>query len=98
MYHGVNGLMGSFLQVIDPFEELNPDKWPTQQVRLQLIEECRLNSLGPFFVVMHACLSCPTQYKSENIFCQLMHVHLIDVVSKFSYLYKLFFILTMLTV
>lgn len=62
------------MQVIDPFEELNPDKWPTQRVRLQLIEECRLNSLGPFFVVMYAYLSCPTQYKSENISYQSVHV------------------------
>ncbi|MCI4379382.1 hypothetical protein PGIGA_G00227600 [Pangasianodon gigas] len=42
--HGVD------FRVIDPYEEPNPDKWPTQQVRLQLIEECRQNSLGPFFV------------------------------------------------
>ncbi|XP_062861213.1 NACHT and WD repeat domain-containing protein 2 [Trichomycterus rosablanca] len=42
--HGVD------FRVIDPYEETNPDNWPTQRVRLQLIEECRLNSLGPFFV------------------------------------------------
>ncbi|XP_060733553.1 NACHT and WD repeat domain-containing protein 2 [Tachysurus vachellii] len=42
--HGVD------FRVIDPYEDPNPDKWPTQQVRLQLIEECRQNSLGPFFV------------------------------------------------
>ncbi|XP_053534061.1 NACHT and WD repeat domain-containing protein 2 isoform X2 [Ictalurus punctatus] len=42
--HGVD------FRVIDPYEEPNPDKWPTQQVRLQLIEDCRQNSLGPFFV------------------------------------------------
>ncbi|KAI5098362.1 NACHT and WD repeat domain-containing protein 2-like [Silurus meridionalis] len=38
------------VQGIDPYEEPNPEKWPTQQVRLQLIDECRQNSLGPFFV------------------------------------------------
>ncbi|XP_036440694.1 NACHT and WD repeat domain-containing protein 2 [Colossoma macropomum] len=42
--HGVD------FKVIDPYEGMDSGSWPTQKVRLQLIEECRLNSLGPFFV------------------------------------------------
>lgn len=63
------------VQVIDPYEEPNPDKWPTQQVRLQLIEDCRQNSLGPFFVVMCTYLSFPTQYKSEINSYKFVHAH-----------------------
>ncbi|KAL6478581.1 hypothetical protein MHYP_G00120140 [Metynnis hypsauchen] len=42
--HGVD------FRVIDPYEGMDSGSWPTQKVRLQLIEECRVNSLGPFFV------------------------------------------------
>ncbi|KAI4902427.1 hypothetical protein NFI96_022042 [Prochilodus magdalenae] len=42
--HGVD------FRVIDPYEGKDSQSWPTQKERLQLIEECRVKSLGPFFV------------------------------------------------
>jgi len=41
------------LQVIDPYEAADPQKWPAEKERLQILEDCRKNSLGPFFVVTY---------------------------------------------
>ncbi|XP_016139866.1 NACHT and WD repeat domain-containing protein 2 [Sinocyclocheilus grahami] len=35
---------------IDPYEAAEPKNWPSQKRRLQILEDCRKNSLGPFFV------------------------------------------------
>ncbi|XP_072551718.1 NACHT and WD repeat domain-containing protein 2 [Salminus brasiliensis] len=43
---------GVDFRVIDPYEGVDSANWPTQEVRLQFIEECRENSLGPFFVAL----------------------------------------------
>ncbi|XP_076846938.1 NACHT and WD repeat domain-containing protein 2 isoform X1 [Brachyhypopomus gauderio] len=41
---------GLDFRIIDPYEGMDPGSWPTQKERLQLLDECRQNSLGPFFV------------------------------------------------
>ncbi|XP_048120854.1 NACHT and WD repeat domain-containing protein 2-like isoform X1 [Alosa alosa] len=42
--HGVE------FRVIDPYEAPNSKDWPSQQVRLRLIQGCKDTSVGPFFV------------------------------------------------
>ncbi|XP_050990391.1 NACHT and WD repeat domain-containing protein 2 [Labeo rohita] len=41
---------GVEFRVIDPYEAADPKNWPAQKERLQILEDCRRNSLGPFFV------------------------------------------------
>ncbi|CAM4579612.1 unnamed protein product [Leuciscus chuanchicus] len=42
--HGVE------FRVIDPYEAADPQNWPEEKERLQMLEDCRKNSMGPFFV------------------------------------------------
>ncbi|XP_022521703.2 NACHT and WD repeat domain-containing protein 2 [Astyanax mexicanus] len=43
---------GVDFRVIDPYERVDSANWPTQEERRLFIEECRENSLGPFFVAL----------------------------------------------
>ncbi|XP_043119988.1 NACHT and WD repeat domain-containing protein 2 isoform X2 [Puntigrus tetrazona] len=73
--HGVE------FRVIDPYEAVEPRNWPSQKERLEILEDCRKNSLGPFFVGLvgeqygDPCL--PEQIEAsefQHVFkvCQLM--------------------------
>ncbi|CAG13727.1 unnamed protein product, partial [Tetraodon nigroviridis] len=37
--------------VIDPFEASDRSRWPDENTRQQLINECRESSAGPFLLV-----------------------------------------------
>ncbi|XP_073709950.1 NACHT and WD repeat domain-containing protein 2 [Misgurnus anguillicaudatus] len=41
---------GVDFRVIDPYEASDPIDWPSQSRRMQMLDDCRRNSLGPFFV------------------------------------------------
>ncbi|XP_051580261.1 NACHT and WD repeat domain-containing protein 2 [Myxocyprinus asiaticus] len=68
--HGVD------FRVIDPYEAADPKKWCLQRARLQLLEDCRKYSLGPFFVGLvgeqygDACL--PEQIEVSEFQCLLL--------------------------
>ncbi|XP_041653970.1 NACHT and WD repeat domain-containing protein 2-like [Cheilinus undulatus] len=57
--------LGLDLRVIDPFESSDPSRWPDENIRRQLIEECRESSAGPFLLALighqYGSASLPTQ-------------------------------------
>ncbi|XP_041797238.1 NACHT and WD repeat domain-containing protein 2 isoform X2 [Chelmon rostratus] len=44
--------LGLDLLVIDPFESNDPSRWPDENIRQWLIEECRESSAGPFLLAL----------------------------------------------
>ncbi|XP_053729678.1 NACHT and WD repeat domain-containing protein 2-like [Synchiropus splendidus] len=44
--------LGVDVRVIDPFESSDPSRWPDERRRLQLIQECRQSSAGPFLLAL----------------------------------------------
>ncbi|XP_057203289.1 NACHT and WD repeat domain-containing protein 2 isoform X2 [Triplophysa rosa] len=66
---------GVDFRVIDPYEPTDPTNWPSQQRRMQMLDNCRRNSLGPFFVGLvgeqygDACL--PQQIEASEFQCLL---------------------------
>ncbi|KAM9801315.1 NACHT and WD repeat domain-containing protein 2 [Neosynchiropus ocellatus] len=43
---------GVDVRVIDPFESSDPSRWPDENRRQQLIQECRQSSAGPFLLAL----------------------------------------------
>lgn len=66
---------GVDFRVIDPYEAIDPTNWPSQCRRMQMLDNCRINSLGPFFVGLvgkqygDACL--PEQIEASEFQCLL---------------------------
>ncbi|XP_028276208.1 NACHT and WD repeat domain-containing protein 2 isoform X2 [Parambassis ranga] len=44
--------LGLDVRLIDPFESSDPSRWPDENTRRQLIEECRESSAGPFLLAL----------------------------------------------
>ncbi|XP_029923260.1 NACHT and WD repeat domain-containing protein 2 isoform X2 [Myripristis murdjan] len=44
--------LGLDIRVIDPYESSDPSRWPDQDTRQQLIQECRESSAGPFLLAL----------------------------------------------
>ncbi|XP_070825762.1 NACHT and WD repeat domain-containing protein 2 [Chaetodon trifascialis] len=44
--------LGLDVRVIDPFESSDPSCWPDENIRQQLIKECRESSSGPFLLAL----------------------------------------------
>ncbi|KAM3615708.1 uncharacterized protein V6R79_006549 [Siganus canaliculatus] len=44
--------LGLDVRVIDPFESSDPKRWPDENTRQQLIQECRESSAGPFLLAL----------------------------------------------
>ncbi|XP_028818271.1 NACHT and WD repeat domain-containing protein 2 [Denticeps clupeoides] len=72
---------GLDFRVIDPYEVPNPQQWPSQQVRMQLLQECRGSSAGPFFMGLvggqYGAVSVPEQVEVSEfqeilLMCQAM--------------------------
>uniref|UniRef100_A0A3P8TG08 NWD1/2-like winged helix-turn-helix domain-containing protein n=1 Tax=Amphiprion percula TaxID=161767 RepID=A0A3P8TG08_AMPPE len=57
--------LGLEVRVIDPFESSDPRRWPDENTRQQLIQECRESSAGPFLLALvghqYGAASLPTQ-------------------------------------
>ncbi|XP_067275657.1 NACHT and WD repeat domain-containing protein 2 [Pseudorasbora parva] len=66
---------GVEFRVIDPYEAADPQYWLAQQERLQILEDCRKNSLGPFFVgfvgEQYGDASLPEQIEASEFQCVL---------------------------
>ncbi|XP_029700262.1 NACHT and WD repeat domain-containing protein 2 isoform X7 [Takifugu rubripes] len=57
--------LGLDVRVIDPFESSDPSRWPDEDTRQQIINECRESSAGPFILALlghqYGAASLPTQ-------------------------------------